>query len=77
MTPITKSIQLELELPVEYQESDNYKNALSEYGTCSKSKYLQPVHLIYNKNNKTFSNIKIFSKEFIINNYPSLIIIKS
>ena len=71
-----ETIQLELELPVEYQESDNFKNALIEYETSSKMKYLQPVHLIYNKNNKTFSNIKIFTKEFIINNYPSLIIIK-
>lgn len=72
----TETTQLELELPVEYQESDNYKNALAEFEISSKIRDLQPVHFVYNKKNKTFSSIKIFSKEFIINNYPSLIIIK-
>lgn len=71
-----ENTQLELDLPVEYKNRPDYKQAVADIEKYGKLRDMQPAHLVFNKNKKTFSAIYIFTEEYIKSTYPSLIIIK-
>lgn len=72
----TQTNQLELEIPVEYKDRFDYKKAIADQRHLSWNKSMQPSHIVFDKNRKTFYCTFIFSEDFIKSEYPSLIIIK-
>jgi hypothetical protein len=59
------SKQLEIEIPIEQRNSDNYKTAMEEYEKDKKLKDLHPVHFCYNPVNGKFFVSRFFQKESI------------
>lgn len=65
----------QLEIPVEVQNSDNYKQSVIEYNHCKNNKYITNVFLCYCSTTKGYFVSRIFSKQ-MIESYKTIKIIQ-
>lgn len=61
---IAEAKQLELELPIEYQNSDNYKEEMAKYSKMEKVKGVE-IYLCFNHTTKRFFVSKWWKRETI------------
>lgn len=67
---------MEIDVPIERSEGDNYAQALAEYEKQKVYKEKNNVFLCYLTSKKKYFVSKFFKREFIINNYKTIKIIE-